>query len=80
MTTGDISTEDVADLASRLEAMTDDEVFTAMRTLEMLSEQNSGERDEIHSRIALVEEELENRFPGQLLSPYRKWKKEQGLS
>lgn len=79
MTRRDILTEDVAELASRLEAMTDDEVFTAMRTLESHSEDESGDRDEILSRIALVEEELERRFPGQLLAPYRTWKKDQSL-
>ena len=79
MTTSDILTEDVADLASRLEAMTEDEVFAAMRSLELHSERNAGDRDEIFSRIALVEDELERRFPGQSLVPYRNWKKDQPL-
>lgn len=79
MTRRDILTEDVTDLASRLEAMTDDEVFTAMRNLESHSEDASGDRDEILSRIVLVEEELERRFPGQLLAPYRTWKNDQSL-
>ncbi|MCJ8238662.1 hypothetical protein [Peteryoungia algae] len=79
MTASDILTEDVADFASRLEAMTEDEVFAAMRSLELRSEEVSGDRDEIFSRIALVEEELERRFPGQSLAPYRNWKKDQPL-
>jgi hypothetical protein len=79
MTTGDILKEDVADLASRLEAMTDDEVFTTMKVLEKLSEDGTSDREESLSRIALVEEELEKRFPGQMLAPYRNWKKEQAL-
>lgn len=79
MTTHQILTEDVADLASQLEAMTEDEVFAAMRTLEMQSEDNSSDQAEVLSRIALVEEELERRFPGQVLAPYRNWKKERSL-
>jgi len=77
MTTGNLLTEDVADLALRLEAMTDDEVFETMRSLEVLSEDKSADRDDALSRIALVEEEIERRFPGQLLAPSRGWKKEQ---
>lgn len=79
MTTHQILTEDVADLASQLEVMTEDEVFAAMRTLEMQSEDNSSDQAEVLSRIALVEEELERRFPGQVLAPYRNWKKERSL-
>jgi hypothetical protein len=51
-----------------------------MRQLEVLSENVEGEeREEVLSRIALVEEEIERRFPGQLLAPYRDWKKRQPL-
>jgi hypothetical protein len=75
MMKSDILTEDVADLASRLQAMTEDEVFTAMKALEQRSEDPSSERDEALARIALVEDELERRFPGQLLAPYRNWQK-----
>lgn len=43
----------VADFASRLEAMTDDEVFTAMNTLEAVSERaGNADRDEALARIA----------------------------
>jgi len=73
--TSDILAEDVATLASRLEAMTEDEVFAAMRFLEQRSEDASSDREEAMSRIALVEDELERRFPGQLLAPYLNWKK-----
>lgn len=70
----------VADFASRLEAMTDDEVFTAMNTLEAVSERaGNADRDEALARIALIEVEIERRFPGQLLSPYRDWKRSQHL-
>ncbi|MFN3320591.1 MAG: hypothetical protein ACK43M_17720 [Allorhizobium sp.] len=74
MMASDIQTEDVSDLASRLEAMTDDEVFAAMKSLEMRSEDPTSDRDEILARIALVEDEIERRFPGQLLAPYRQWR------
>ncbi|PLK73189.1 hypothetical protein C0V73_00065 [Rhizobium sp. TH135] len=74
MMASDIQTEDVSDLASRLEAMTDDEVFAAMKSLEMRSEDSTSDRDEILARIALVEDEIERRFPGQLLAPYRQWR------
>jgi hypothetical protein len=79
MTASDILEEDVSDFASRLEAMTADEVFAAMRALEEHSEAEASDRDEAVSRIALVEEEMERRFPGQLLAPYRDWKKEPPL-
>ncbi|MBA4797102.1 hypothetical protein [Rhizobium rosettiformans] len=71
----DIVKEDVADFVSRLEPMTDDEVFAVMKELEDRSEAGQGDTDEILSRIALVEEELDRRFPGQLLAPYLTWKK-----
>ncbi|MFN3720428.1 MAG: hypothetical protein ACK4UW_16140 [Rhizobium rhizophilum] len=80
MMTSEILTEDVADFASRLEAMTEDEVFAAMRSLEISSENQSADRDDVLSRIALVEEEIECRFPGQLLAPYRNWRKDQPLT
>jgi hypothetical protein len=76
MAADNLLNDPVADLASRLEAMTDDEVFTAMSTLEAVSEATEGAvRDEALSRIALIEVEIERRFPGQLLAPYRDWKK-----
>ncbi|MBY2989418.1 hypothetical protein [Rhizobium leguminosarum] len=79
MVANDILNEDVSDFANRLEAMTSDEVFAAMSSLEKHSEDDIRDREEILSRITLVEEEIERRFPGQTLTPYRDWKKEQPL-
>lgn len=77
MTANDILNEDVSDFATRLQAMTGDEVFAAMSALEAHSEDNAIDREETLSRITLVEEEIERRFPGQMLTPYRDWKKHQ---
>ena len=77
MTANDILNEGVSDFATRLEAMTSDEVFGAMSALDARSEDDASDREENLSRIALVEEEIERRFPGQKLTPYREWKKEQ---
>jgi len=74
-----ILSEDVSDFATRLGAMTSDEVFAAMSALEKHSEDETSDREETLSRITLVEEEIERRFPGQMLAPYRDWKKEQPL-
>lgn len=80
MNASDIIKEPVAAFASRLEAMTDDEMFSAMHALERQSEAAAAvDRDEILSRIALTEAEIEKRFPGQVLAPYRDWKKSQPL-
>jgi hypothetical protein len=75
----EILREDISDFASRLEAMTVDEVFDAMSLLEQHSEDDVSDRDEKLSRIALVEEEIERRFPGEKLAPYRDWKQDQPL-
>ncbi len=80
MTAKDILKEDASNFATRLEAMTSDEVFSAMRLLEKHSEDDISDREVTLSRIALVEEEIERRFPGQMSAPYRNWKKEQPLS
>lgn len=45
-----------------------------MHALEEHSEIGAGDRDETVSRIAVVEDEIER--PGQLLAPYRDWKRE----
>lgn len=76
MTADEILKEDVSDFVSRLEAMTTNDVFAAMHALEERSEVDAGDRDETVSRIAFVEDKIERRFPGQLLAPYRNWKKE----
>jgi hypothetical protein len=76
MAADNLLNDPVSELASRLEAMTDDEVFTAMSTLEAVSEDTEGaDQAETVARIALIEVEIERRFPGQLLAPYRDWKK-----
>lgn len=79
MVANDILNEDVSGFATRLETMTSDEVFVAMSLLERHSEDDASAREDTLSRITLVEEEIERRFPGQLLTPYRDWKKEQPL-
>ncbi|MHC2569827.1 hypothetical protein [Rhizobium leguminosarum] len=75
----EILREDISNFAFRVEAMTIDEVFEAMSLLEKHSEDQVSDRDETLSRITLVEEEIERRFPGQKLAPYRDWKQDQPL-
>jgi hypothetical protein len=75
MAINDFLTEPTTDFAFGLETMTDDEVFTVMAALESASGGDFHDRDEVLVRIALVEEEIETRFPGQLLAPYRNWTK-----
>ncbi|MBA9036231.1 hypothetical protein [Rhizobium leguminosarum] len=75
----EILREDISNFAFRVEAMTIDEVFDAMSLLEKHSEDQVSDRDETLSRITLVEEEIERRFPGQKLAPYRDWKQDQPL-
>ncbi|KAB1109350.1 hypothetical protein NOJ05_30705 [Neorhizobium galegae] len=79
MSAKEIVRENISDFASRLEAMTIDEVFDAMSLLEKYSEDDVSEREETLPRISLVEEEIERRFPGQKLAPYRDWKQAQPL-
>ncbi len=65
----------VDDLARRLGAMIDDELFAVMELLEKASE-NPQQRDldDVLARIALTESEIEKRYPEMLLLPYREWK------
>ena len=79
MVANDILNEDVSGFATRLEAMTSDEVFVAMSLLEKHSEDDVGDQEGTLSRISLVEEKIERRCPGQMLAPYRDWKKDQPL-
>ncbi|WP_431323333.1 hypothetical protein [Rhizobium sp. YTU87027] len=75
MSENQILSEPVDDLARRLASMIDDEVFAAMELLEIASEERKREDlDDVLSRIALIESEIERRYPGQLLIPYREWK------
>ncbi|UVD60324.1 hypothetical protein NE852_31685 (plasmid) [Rhizobium sp. Pop5] len=70
--------EPVGDFASRLEAMNDDELFSTMSNLERASEA-AEDVEEILARIALTETEIERRYPGELLAPYRNWKQRQPM-
>lgn len=80
MPIADFLAASVRDIASHLEMMTDDEVFGAMHTLETASEGvHDADRDSVLSRIAVIENEIERRFPGEVLTPYRDWKKSQPL-
>ncbi|CUX71502.1 MULTISPECIES: hypothetical protein [Agrobacterium] len=67
---------DAAEFADQLSAMTDEELFALMQKLEDESENTpSKDRDssEVFVRIAMVEITIEERFPGQLLVPYKDW-------
>ncbi|WP_434734682.1 hypothetical protein NL154_30830 (plasmid) [Rhizobium sp. YTUHZ044] len=80
MSPNPLISEPVEELARRLKAMTDDELFLTMSELETAS--NAAENDaaaEVLSRIALTEDEIERRYPGQVLAPYRDWKQRQPL-
>lgn len=68
---------DAVGFEDQLSAMTDEEVFALMRKLEDESENiPSEDRDssEVLVRIAMVETAIEQRFPGQLLAPYKDWR------
>ena len=67
--------KNVAEFASTIEKMADEELFELMAALEDASELEGDNTDtDVVSRIALVETEIENRFPGQLLTPFKRWK------
>ncbi|MCM2474370.1 hypothetical protein HGO38_12880 [Rhizobium sp. CG5] len=60
--------------------MSDEELFAVMQTLEGESEEISpADRDnsDVFARIAMVETEIERRFPGQLMTPYKNWQQRQ---
>ncbi|MBB3452630.1 hypothetical protein FHT86_000886 [Rhizobium sp. BK313] len=51
-----------------------------MDALETASgDSQDAKREEILSRIAMIEDEIERRFSGQVLAPYRNWKKSRPL-
>jgi hypothetical protein len=76
MIANDILNEDVSDFATRLEAMTSDEVFAVMRLLEKHSENDASDREDALSRITLVEEEIPSRRKRQTKQPTDlKWTK-----
>lgn len=72
-----------ASYAVTLTAMTDDEVFREMQTLERKSEASAKDRGQelegIMAQIVLVGQEIEQRFPGQALTPYKQWQRDQGV-
>jgi hypothetical protein len=73
-----------ADFASSLSAMTDDEIFETMLELEEMSERRSISGTvadaEISHKLAITEDEITRRHPGQLLQPFLDWKKNRGLT
>jgi hypothetical protein len=67
---------DAAEFADDLATMTDHELFALMQTLEEESEDvavEARETSDVFAKIALVETAIEDRFPGQLLAPYKEW-------
>lgn len=67
---------DAAEFADQLSAMTDEELFALMQKLEDESENipsDGRDSSEVFVRIAMVETAIEERFPGQLLAPYKDW-------
>jgi hypothetical protein len=72
------SSEDDAAFADRLSSMTNEELFAAMRELETQSGAFSKDQagsEEVFARIALVEDKIEERYPGQALAPYKQWQR-----
>lgn len=65
---------DPAAFETALATMTDDEVFEAMSQLEGMSEQKEEDETAL-AFIQLAETEIERRFPGQALSPYKAWQR-----
>lgn len=69
---------DAAEFVDQLSVMTDEELFALMQKLEDKSEDIPAEdRDssEVFAMIAMVETVIEERFPGQLLAPYKDWQR-----
>ncbi|AYM66038.1 hypothetical protein G6L68_22960 [Agrobacterium fabrum] len=60
------------DLADFFHVATDDELFHKMRELEVKSEKDG--LSEVAALVELTATEIENRFPGQSLAPYVRWK------
>jgi hypothetical protein len=59
-------------LADFFHVATDDELFHKMRELEVKSEKDG--LSEVAALVELTATEIENRFPGQSLAPYVRWK------
>lgn len=74
---------DAGDFADRLAVMSEDELFETMQGLEEESEDlRPDERSDsdVFAKIALVETTIEERFPGQLLAPYKDWQQRRTAS
>ena len=66
---------DINELSTEIERMSDEDVFDLMAALEQASNADGNRTDtDIAARIALVETEIDSRFPGQLLAPFKHWK------
>ncbi|MBB3965837.1 hypothetical protein [Rhizobium metallidurans] len=64
------------EFAARLEAMSDVELFETRDGLESTSERTSFDKNcDTFAKIVLTESVIERRFPGQLLQPYKAWRK-----
>ncbi|MGO4135918.1 hypothetical protein ACEQ6A_15300 [Rhizobium brockwellii] len=64
------------EFADHLASMTDEELFMLMQDLEGESDDIAVEArgtSDVFVKIALVETAIEDRFPGQLLAPYKEW-------
>ncbi|WP_174021961.1 hypothetical protein G6L89_023720 (plasmid) [Agrobacterium fabrum] len=67
---------DAVEFADRLAAMTDEEVFGLMKKLEEASEiirPEDRDDSDVFAQIGVVETVIEDRFPGQLMAPYKDW-------
>jgi hypothetical protein len=67
---------DAGEFADDLAVMTDEELFALMQTLEDESEDivaEARQTSDVFAKIALVETAIEDRFPGQLVAPYKEW-------
>jgi hypothetical protein len=65
-----------------LSEMTNDELFESMWTLDLDSAAAATselDSSDILERISYLETEIENRYPGQLMVPYKRWRDERKL-
>ena len=68
----------IDEFAAEIAKMGDEDLFELMTALEDASEAEGDRTDtDIVARIALVETEIEGRFPGQLLAPFKEWQRAQ---
>ncbi len=67
---------DPAEFTDRFTSMTGEEFFGLMQDLEDESEDipaNARDTSDVFAKIELVETAIEDRFPGQLMAPYKEW-------